>query len=83
LLQASTQRNKTNDTQVSNTHVKKPIRLINSSLNVVKLIDSSCSLPTDEVIIVDDDININEDIRTTMKAKELLKLNQNSFNCFK
>eukprot|EP00102_Acyrthosiphon_pisum_P020835 XP_016658045.1 PREDICTED: protein PF14_0175 [Acyrthosiphon pisum] len=69
---ASEQINKTNDIQVSNTDVNKPIRLNNSSLNVVKLIDSSCSLPADEVIIIDDDININEDNRTTMKAKELL-----------
>ncbi|CAI6352670.1 unnamed protein product [Macrosiphum euphorbiae] len=43
--------NKTNDIQISNTDVNKPIRLNNSSLNVVKLIDSSCSLPADDVII--------------------------------
>ncbi|CAI6358025.1 unnamed protein product [Macrosiphum euphorbiae] len=69
---ASEQINKTNDIQISNTDVNKPIRLNNSSLNVVKLIDSSCSLPADDVVIIDDDININEDNRTTMKAKELL-----------
>ncbi|KAL4103616.1 hypothetical protein QTP88_018977 [Uroleucon formosanum] len=69
---ASEQRNKTNDIQVSNTDVKKPIRMNNSSLNVVKLIDSSCSLPADEVIIIDDDININEDNTTIMKSKDSL-----------
>jgi len=69
---ASEQKNKTNDIQVSNTDGKKPIRLNNSSLNVVKLIDSSCSLPADEVIIIDDDININEDNTTIMKSKDSL-----------
>ncbi|XP_029340946.1 FK506-binding protein 5-like [Acyrthosiphon pisum] len=33
---------------------------------------SNCSFPADEVIIIDDDMNINEDNRTTMKSKELL-----------
>ncbi|XP_060875908.1 MATH and LRR domain-containing protein PFE0570w-like [Metopolophium dirhodum] len=72
LKSASEQINKTNDIQISNTDVNEPIILNNSSPNEVKLIDSSCSLPADEVIIIDDDININEDNRTTMNAKELL-----------
>ncbi|KAL4103606.1 hypothetical protein QTP88_018967 [Uroleucon formosanum] len=69
---ASEQRNKTNDIQVSNTDIKKPIRMNNSSLNVVKLIDSSCLLPADEVIIIDNDIYIIEDNRTIMKLKDSL-----------
>ncbi|XP_022166253.1 reticulocyte-binding protein 2 homolog a-like isoform X2 [Myzus persicae] len=69
---ASEQRNKTDDIEVSNTDVKKPIRLNNSSQNVVELIDSNCSLAADDVIVIDDDININEDNRTTMKTKELI-----------
>ena len=65
----SEQRNKTDDCQVSIT--EKPIALNNSSQNVVKLIGSS-SFVDDEVIIIDDDIKINEDNRTTIKTKELL-----------
>lgn len=63
----SEQRHTTDTIQFSNTDVKKTIRSNNSSQNVVKSIDSS----SDEVIIIDDDININEDNMTPMKSKEL------------
>jgi len=72
----SEQRN--DDIQVTNTDLKKPMRLNNSSQNVVKLTDKNCTATAaaaddddDDIIILDDEIYIDDNNKTPIKNKEL------------
>lgn len=58
-----------NDIKVANNDPKKPIEINNSSQNFVQILDDNCSF-SDEIIIIEDDVNINADNSTLTKAKE-------------
>jgi len=62
--------------QVTNTDLKKPMQLNNSSQNVITLTDKNCTATVaanddDDVIILDEEIYIDDKNKTPIKTKEL------------
>jgi len=69
-----TSEQRVDDIQVTNTDLKKPVRLNNSSQNVVKLTNKNCTATAaanDDIIILDDEIFIDDNNKTSIKTKEL------------
>lgn len=73
-----TSEQRVDDIQVTNTDLKKPMQLNNSSQNVVKLTDKNCTATAaanddddDDIIILDDEIYIDDNNKTPIKTKEL------------
>ncbi|XP_027853745.2 reticulocyte-binding protein homolog 2a-like isoform X2 [Aphis gossypii] len=73
-----TSEQRVDDNQVTNTDLKKSVRLNNSSQNVVKLTDKNCTATAaanddddDDIIILDDEIFIDDNNKTSIKTKEL------------
>jgi len=65
-LASSEAKDNIDDIQITNSEIKKTVKLRNSSQNLNPLIENNCS-HTDEVIIIDDDVNINVDENTKNK----------------
>lgn len=66
---SSEPKDKTDNIHGINNDANRSIRLRNNSQNLVQLLDDHSF--SDEVIIIDDDVNINADDRKLIKSKEL------------